>query len=218
MSLLQLLILAIVSMIGLAILRVARVHLGRAPLPEGWGKLLFVIAFLVGPPIALQVLIGPAAMEGPLGPAGPVALYVVILASLTILMGIGALIARLVAPGPSLRLLLLALVGTEVNPDDLAIDPPLTAQLAETVALVDSTNEAFPRGPEFSAQIDRAGFRVAWDSLQAATATLEGRIATEHRLGRPVASAATAAAADARSRLETLRSLALGHGQAWAGA
>jgi len=76
----------------------------------------------------------------------------------------------------------------------------------------------FPRGREFSEEVDRAGFRTAWDSLQAATARLEGDIADEHRLGRPVASAAMASAADARSRLDTLRSLAAGHGQAWAGA
>ena len=43
---------------------------------------------------------------------------------------------------------------------------------------------------------------------------LEGRIADEHRIGLAVAS--SAAAEDARSRLDTLRRLYVDRGQAWA--
>jgi hypothetical protein len=88
--------------------------------------------------------------------------------------------------------------------------------LVESVALVGRANVAFPRGPEFAAQIDRVGFRVDWDALDAATATLEVQIADDRRSGVGVASSATAMAQDARSRLDTLRRLAGDHGQVWA--
>jgi hypothetical protein len=54
--------------------------------------------------------------------------------------------------------------------------------------------------------------------LDGATRSLEGRIADDHRLGLAVARATTATASDARSRLDTLRRLAVDQGQAWAAA
>jgi len=114
--------------------------------------------------------------------------------------------------------MLLALVGREADLDDLPFDPPVTARLAESVALVNRANLVFPRGPEFPAQIERSGFRASWDSLDAATTTLEDRIAEDRRLGLGVASDVMATAKDARSRLDTLRRLAVEHGQAWAAA
>lgn len=92
----------------------------------------------------------------------------------------------------------------------------MTAKLAESVALVDRANAVFPRGHDFPLQIDRSSFRFAWDALDAATGTLEGRIADDHRIGLAVASAAVATADDARSRLDTLRSHAISRGQVWA--
>jgi hypothetical protein len=131
-------------------------------------------------------------------------------------MWIAAVIVQLVARGRIRPLLLVALVGNEGDPEDVPYDPPVTAKLAESVAIVERANAVFPRGHEFPLQIDRAGFRFAWDALDSATGTLEDRIADDHRLGLAVASEAAAAAADARSRLDTLRRLAVDRGQVWA--
>jgi hypothetical protein len=92
----------------------------------------------------------------------------------------------------------------------------MTVKLAESAARVDRANAVFPRGSDFPAEISRAGFRDAWDALDAATGTLEGRILDDRGLGLAVASGATAIATDARSRLDTLRRLALDNGQVWA--
>jgi len=216
MSPLQLTILAVAAMTLLATVRLARVRFGRTPLPEGRGRPLFLLAFLVVPPIALGGLIQPAEAAGQIGGVASVSLYAIILAGLAILMGLLALVVRLVAPHRSRRLLLLALVGSDGEPDEVPLDPPLTATLAESVALVDRTNVVFPRGREFPAQVDRAGFRVDWNALDAATRALEGRIADDNRLGLGVAPAATARAEDARGRLDSLRRLAVDRGQAWA--
>jgi len=216
MSLQPLFILAIVCMVALAVMRVVRVHLGRAPHPEGIAKLLFILAFLVVPPIALGSLILPGEATGQFGGLGWVPLYTVIVTGLTVLMWMASVAIRLVAPRGSGQLLLLALVASEVDPEAVRFDPPVTAKLAESVAVVDKTNAVFPRGLEFPAQIDRVGFRVDWDALNAATGTLEGRIADDHRVGLAVASRVKATAVDARSRLDTLRGLASAHGQVWA--
>ena len=45
-----------------------------------------------------------------------------------------------------------------------------------------------------------------------------GRAPHDHRLGLAVTSTVEATAVDARSRLDTLRRLAVDHGQAWAAA
>lgn len=215
MSPLQLLVLAIVAMIGLATLRVARANAGRTPLPGGVGKLLFILAFLVVPPIVVGALIAPG--TGVLRGGASIPLYVGILAALAILMWIAAVVVRFVVPRKSRPLLLLALVGSEGDPDEVPVDPPVTAKLAEDLALVDRANAAFPRGPEFPAQIDRADFRPAWDALDAVTGALEDQIAADCRLGLGAASTARATAKDARNRLDTLRKLAVFHGQTWAG-
>ena len=55
MPVLQLLVLAVLSMVGLAALRLVRVHLGRTPLPDGRGRRLFLIAFVIVPPLVLGV-------------------------------------------------------------------------------------------------------------------------------------------------------------------
>jgi hypothetical protein len=218
MSLQQLIILtAAAVLVVLALSRLVRVHFGRSPHPSGRARLPFILALLFLPPIAIEaVVLRPSTSATQLHIIESVLLYLGALALFSILMGIAALIVRLVAPGRSRPVLLLALVGSEGDPDDVPFDPALTPGLAESVAHVETANAVFPRGPEFSAQIDRVGFRDDWDSLDAATGTLEGQIADDHRLGVAVASMATTTAKDARSRLDTLRRMATDEGQAWA--
>jgi hypothetical protein len=199
----QLVMLAVAAMFGLATLRLVRVHLGRTPLPEVRGMRLIVLAALLSPLIVV-------------GAFSSVPVYIGILLALVIVMWLAAVVVQLVARGRIRPLLLVALVGSEGDSEVLPYDPPVTAKLAESVALVDRANAVFPRGHEFPLQIDRSGFRFAWDALDAATGTLEDRIADDHRIGLAVASAAVAAADDARSRLDTLRRLAVDRGQVWA--
>jgi hypothetical protein len=216
MPLLQLVVLATIAMVGVAILRLVRVHLGRTPLPEGRGRRFLFLAFVVVPPIALGAVTQPAAAAGPLRGVSSLPIYVVIVAGLVILMSIAALLVGQVAHGRSSWLIGLALAGSEGERSVVTTDAPMTAKLAESVAVVDRANAAFPRGPGFPTQVDRAGFRVDWDALDGATRTLEGRIVDDHGLGLGVAAAVTATANDARSRLDTLRRLAADQGQAWA--
>jgi hypothetical protein len=211
---LQLIVLGVVAMIGLATLRLLRVHLGRTPLPEGRGRRIFLLAFVVVPPIALGALTQPAA--GPLSGLSSLPVYVVIVAALVVLMVIAALIAGRVSDGRAGRLVRLALTGSQDDPRDGRSDPPITARLAESVTVVDRANSVFPRGPEFAPQIERADFRDDWDALDGATRTLEDQVAEDYRLDKGVASKAAATAKDARSRLDTLRRLAGEHGQVWA--
>jgi hypothetical protein len=199
----------------LAASRVVRVHIGWGPHAEGSGRLLFILTLLFLPPIALGALFNPTA--GLFAWVVWVPVYAIMLAGLTFLMLLLTPTILRVVPSRSQRLVLLALTGSEGEPDALPFDPPITPKLAESKALVDRTNGAFPRGVGFPAQIDRTDFHTDWDALDAATQTLEGRIADDVRLGLAVASAARATAIDARSRLDTLRRLALDHGQAWAG-
>ncbi len=216
MPLLQLMVLATFAMAGVAILRLARVHLGRTPLPEGRGRRLLFLAFVVVPPMALAAVTQPPAAAGPLRGISSLPIYVVIVAGLVILMSVAALIIGKVADGRSGRLIALALSGREAEPSLAQTDPPITTKLAESVADVARANAVFPRGPEFPAQVHRAGFRGDWDALENANRTLEGRIADDHRLGLGVASAATTVAGDARSRLDTLRRIAGERGEVWA--
>jgi hypothetical protein len=213
MPILQLFVVALVAMIGLAAMRLVRVHLGRSPHPGGIARLSFILAFLLLPPIALGLLTQPAG--GPLVGIAWVPVYVAMLATLGIVMWLAAAVVRTSAPRRSRPLLVLALVASqdEAGP---RFDPPLTAKLAESQAVVDTANAVFPRGVDFPTQIGRAGFRPAWDALDAATRTLEGRIADDEGRGVGVAAAATATAEDARGRLETLRGLAADGGQGWA--
>lgn len=218
MSLQQLIILTAAVMLAvLAVSRLVRVQRGRAPHPEGKARLPFILAFLLLPPIVIEVVVlRPATSATQLHIVESVLLYIGALVLFSVLMGVAALIVRQVVPGRSRPLLLLALVGSEADPDDVPFDPALTPELAEDVGLVDTANAAFPRGPEFAAQIDRDGFRVRWDALDAATGRLESQIADDHRLGVVVASTALATARDARSRLDTLHRFAVDGGQAWA--
>jgi hypothetical protein len=214
----QLLVLAIIAMAGLATLRVARVRRGLSPLPEGRGRRLFMLGFVVIPPIALGLLTQPPPPANQLWGVGAVPMYAAILAALVTLMWIVAQIVGAVAYGRAAQTARLALAGTQVDPYRIRVDPPLTERLAQDVAVVDRANAAFPRGPGFPSQVNRAGFREDWDDLDTATRALESTIADDRRLGLPVASAATSIAGDARSRLDTLRHHALGEGQAWAAA
>jgi hypothetical protein len=214
----QLLLLAMIAMAGLAMLRVARVSRGLSPLPEGRGRRLFLLGFVIVPPIALGLLTQPPPPANQLWGVGAVPMYAAILAALVTLMWIVAQIVGAVAYGRAAQTARLALAGTQVDPYRIRVDPPLTERLAQDVAVVDRANAAFPRGPGFPSQIDRAGFREDWDDLDSATRALEEAIADDRRLGLPVASAATSTAGDARSRLDMLRGHALAEGQAWAGA
>lgn len=213
MPLLQLFILAVAAMIGLATMRLVRVHVGRAPHPDGIVRMPLILAFLLLPPIALGLLTQSA--DGLFIGVAWVPVYVAILGALAIVMWIAAAVVRTSAPRRSRPLLVLALVASQ-DAADPGFDPPLTAELAESQAVVETANAVFPRGIDFPAQVDRAGFRPAWDALDAATRTLEGRISSDEGHGDGVAASATATAEDARGRLETLRGLAAEGGQAWA--
>jgi hypothetical protein len=212
MTALQVLVLAIIAMAGLAMLRLVRVHFGRQPLPER--RLLFLLGFVLIPPIAIGALV--QADEGKLPGAAPVLLYAVLLAGLATLMWLAATTLRRVTPSRARTVLLTALVGGEGDPTAAQLDPPVTAKLATSMAAVDKTNAVFPRGLEFPAQIDRPGFRSAWDALDVSTTTLEGQIAEAEGRGQAVASGATAMAEDARGRLNTLRQLTTDEGRVWA--
>ena len=213
----QLVVLAVLAMVALGTLRVVRVHLGRTPLPEGRGRRLFQIAFVVVPPLAVGALIQPAGPAGPLRGVSSLLLYVPIVAALTVLMWIAALVIGEVTHSRSGSLARLALVGTVDDPGrGIPSNPPITPQLAQAVAVVEQANAAFPRGPAFPAQVDRAAFRADWDTLEDACRTLERDIVVERRLAIGVAAKAEATAMDARSRLDTLRRIATQDGQAWA--
>lgn len=214
MPFLQLLVLAVAAMILLATLRIARVHFGRSPLPEGRGRLLFMLAFVLVPPLALGTLTQPADNVAQLRGVAWVSLYTIVLAGVVVLMWVAALVISLAPQSRARRLLVLALIGNEGDPYEVK-DPPLTARLTESMALVDRTNAVFPRGPEFEGQVERAGFRPDWDALDAATRTLEGQMADDYRLGFGVGAAAMVTSKDARSRLDTLRRFAVARGQAF---
>lgn len=203
MAFLQLLILAIVAMAGLAALRLLRVlRFGRTPLPEGPGRSLFLLGFVLVPPLVL-------------GGLGAVPVYVGVLAAIVILMWIAAVVIDRLTASRTGQVVRLALVGSEGDPMDSGLTP-VTARLSESIGLVTKANARFPRGIEFPRQITRSGFRDDWDALDGATRTLEGHIADDHRLGLGVSATATTLAEDARSRLDSLRRFAGDHGQDWA--
>jgi hypothetical protein len=202
MQFFQLLILAIVAMAALAVLRVVRVNAKRTPLPEVRGRSLLLLAFVLVPPIAF-------------GGVAAVPIYLLVLAFVVILMWVAAVVVDRMPQTRNLQLARIALVGGESDPSD-RVETPVTPALTESIGRVTTANAAFPRGIAFAGQIDRSGFRDDWDALDAATKTLEVRIAEDHRLGLGVAAAATELAGDARSRLDTLRRFAGDHGQAWA--
>ena len=218
MTFLQVFAIALAAMALLAASRLLLVRSGRAPGLDGKARLLFIGAFLIVPPLVIDALTRPfTATSGLHGPAvvGP---YVVSLLAIVTVLWLAAVVVQLFVRGRARPLLLLALIGSEGDPEDVQFDPPLTPRLADGVALVDRTNAVFPRGHQFPREIGREGFRSDWDALDAATLTLEGHIADDLRLGVAVAWRAKNTAADARSRLNTLRRLAGDQGQAWASA
>ena len=210
----QLLIVAVVAMLALAILRVARVQRGLSPLPEGSRRTSFLVGFVVLPPMVLGAILQPPPGGAPLGGIFWLPVYLLILGALKLLMTIVAGLLEGMTKGRTRRLLLIALVGNEGDPDDLPFNPPVTPRLAERMALVDRTNAAFPRGAAFPTQIERADFDSAWDALDDATRGLEAAIADDRQMGLGVATAATAKANDARGRLLVLRGIADGRGVA----
>lgn len=211
----SLLILAAVAVLAaLAGWRIIRVRSGRRAQPEGWRMRVLALAFLVGPPIALQGLTAQAG-SGQLDRTASVLLYVGAVVVLRLLMWvIAALVARF-APVNWRPILLLALVGAETS-DLVPFDPPMTGTLTAGVTLVDVRNAAFPRGSAFMHQVELPGFRSTWEALDAATHSLEALIAEAGRLRTGVAQRATETATDARARLDTLRREAAVRGQAWA--
>jgi hypothetical protein len=218
MPLQPLIILGIFAMASLAVLRVVRVNRGLTPLPDGRGRRLFLLGFVVVPPLVLGMLTQPAPPANQLWGIGALPAYIAIVAALVILMWIASKIVGLVSHGRTARVIQVGLAGDEGDPYEVKVDPPVTAKLAESVVVVERANAAFPRGPGFPSQVSRMGFRDDWDELDVATRTLEGCIADDHRLGLSVASTCAATASDARSRLDTLRRLAVDDGQAWAAA
>jgi hypothetical protein len=217
MPLLQVLLLAVVSMVGLAMLRLIRVHVGRTPLPDGRGRRVFLIAFVVVPPLAMAAAFQPATAAGPLRGLSSLPAYTLFVTALVIVMAIAAAVIGQVVHSRGGRLARLALAGSQDDPaTDIPSVAPITAQLARLVVLVDRANAAFPRGRDFPAQVERTDFRPDWDALDVATRTLERDIASERLLAIGVASHAEATATDARSRLDTLRRIAAQNGQDWA--
>ena len=210
----QLLIVGVVSMAGLAILRVLRARAGHDSLPEGRGGTAFTLGFIFVPPLVLGAVLQPAPGGAPLGGIFWVPIYALILGLLKVVMTLAAALVESVARGRTRQVLLIALIGHEGDVDRLSFNPPVTANLAESMARVDRTNAAFPRGVEFPAQVERSDFNSAWDALDGATRTLEERIADDRRLGLGVASEATATANDARARLLVLSGIAANRGLA----
>jgi len=215
MSLEAELLLGCTAMIALVALRLARARLGRSPFPDGRGQSLLVVAFLFVPPIAADWLIDPVVRATPLFSVAAVPLYLAVIAVVAVLMNVIVRLDTRLRPGHAHRWLRVALLGRDDDPDYLAYDPPVTGELAPLVVRVERSNAAFPRGAAFPEQVDRPGFRAAWDALDGDTTSLEQRLVSERQFGRPVPSEAVATAADARSRLETLRYLARASGQAW---
>jgi hypothetical protein len=211
---LPLFLLAVVAMIGLAILRLVRVRTGRTPLPDGKARAAFVIVFLVVPPVALKALLQPTSGGPALDAIVWVPLYGLMVAFLVVLMTVAAMVVERIVHSRWRRPLMLALVGSEGDPEDVPYDPPLTTKLVEGMALVDRRNAKFPRGVAFPGQVERADFAEAWDALDDATRALEDGIAADRRLGLGIATAASATALDARGRLDTLSRLANARGAA----
>jgi hypothetical protein len=202
MPFLQILLLATLAMAGLAALRLVRVlRFGRTPLPDGRGRTLFLVGFVLVPPLVLG---GPGALP----------IYLGVMTMLVIAMWLVAVVLDRLTASRVGQLTRLALVGSEGDPVDSGLTP-VTPRLTESMRLVARANDVFPRGVEFARQIDRPTFRDDWDALDAVTTTLERQIADDHRLGLGVAASAASLAGDARSRLTTLRRLASDHDVPW---
>lgn len=205
----ELLLVALVAMASLAALRLLRVRLGHGPAFAGFPRLVFILAFVLGPPLVYGALTSSATDSSLLRGLASVPIYAAALVGILALMWLAAVALSMVMSGRPRRVMLLALVGRHGDPDDLPSNPPLTPRLTQSVALVRRANEAFSRGVAFPDEIDRPGFRGDWDALDAATRTLEGQIAEDRAHGLGVANVAADMSEDARSRLNTLRRLAV---------
>lgn len=193
--------------------RVYRVRHGMSARTSGRKWLLIFVGFVFVLPIVLDVLTGSGGALGQLHPVSSMFLYLGWLLLFTILMGIAALFVLWLAPPMVRPTLLLALIGREPNSRGIPFDPPITPALSEALANVEALNASFPRGRAFTNQLARPDFATTWADLDAATGKLELLIGTAMELGIGVAQQAVDVAADARSRLETLRREAETHGQ-----
>jgi hypothetical protein len=205
---------AIAAFVALGALRMYRVRAHRDA-PDGWQRVGFVAAFLLVPPIVLQVLFAGKSGPGSVDAVGAIALYLLAVLVLSAATWIAALAVARFAPVERRQMLLLALIGRDTS-SIVPFDPPMSNELTADVERVDVLNAAFPRGRAFMTQPSLPGFRSAWEALDTATATLEKRIADQRRLRLGVAERAIFTASDARGRLDTLRRDAASGGQAWA--
>src|SRR5690349_14154287 len=136
MSFLPALILATVAMAALAALRLVRVlRFGRTPLPDGTGRTLFLLGFVLVPPLVL-------------GGLGAVPVYLGALTLLVIGMWVVAVVLDRFAASRTSQLIRLALVGSEGDPIDSGLTP-VTPRLTDSMRLVARANDVFPRGVEF---------------------------------------------------------------------
>jgi hypothetical protein len=215
MPILQLTLIAIITMAGLAALRLVRVRSGRTPLPEGRSRLLLLAAFVFVPPLAIAALaLAPGTSQ--VSAVISVGTYLAILAGVVLAMSTVAEVIGGLFNSQLAQVVRLALAGTDLDPDDIPRNVPLTARLTEILAIVRAADAAFPSGPGFPHESERPGFRSAWDALDRATKTLEEQMAADRKLGFGVAASAQTMAEDVRSRLSVLRRFASRNGQAWA--
>jgi len=215
MPLLQLALLAIASMTLYAVLRLVRARSGHTALPEGPARFLFLAVFVFAPALVAAAISEPAGASQ-ITWAISVGTYLVILAGVVLVMGTIAEFVGEFFHGRVAQLVRLALAGTDLDPDDVPHNVPLTPRLGEILAIVRTADAAFPTGPEFPKQAERPGFRGNWDALDRATTELEQQMAADNQLGLGVASSARVMAEDARSRLTMLRRIAGSLGQEWA--
>jgi hypothetical protein len=199
-----------------AAMRVIRVRSGREARPDGLAMIALVVVALLGPVVAFFMLVGSTPKTGQADAVGASFTYLLAFVLLLVVMAIVASLVGRFAPISMRPTLLLALVGKEASSLDVRVDPPITPELRQRVALVDTANQVFPRGRAFLAQTELPGFEAAWTSLDGATRELEGLITDSIAAGTGVARVATDTATDARSRLETLRRAAAVGGRAWA--
>src|SRR5687767_13200994 len=102
----QLFVLAIASVAMLAVVRLARVRLGRSPLPDGRAKWLFRVAFVLIPPIALGALFQTTTSSGPLRGIAWVPVYAMMVVAILSAMWIAAVIVQLIVRGRARPVLL----------------------------------------------------------------------------------------------------------------
>ncbi len=205
---------AIVAFILLAVLRIVRVRYHRGG-PTGIWRVLFVVGFLVVPPLVMQALAAPKTGAIAVDPLNAVLLYIPAVVAIWLLTLVAAVVVARIAPVKWRPILLLALIGRDSS-GVVEFDPPMTAELSADVDRVDGLNRAFPRGSTFIGQVSVEGFRSSWDALDAATVTLERDIAEQRRLHLGVSERAIDTANDARGRLDTLKRVAVDGGQVWA--